>query len=56
VGSMHSKSLFFHCQTAANCVLIKTQPQRKQTASSIPPLMYNYIFIILQPHLILFLN
>jgi hypothetical protein len=34
VGPMNSKSLFFHYQTAANYVLIKTQPQlRKQTAS-----------------------
>jgi hypothetical protein len=27
VGSINSNSLFFHYQTAANCVLIKTQPQ-----------------------------
>ena len=34
VEPMNSKSLFFHYQTAANCVLIKTQPQpRSQTIS-----------------------
>ena len=38
VGPMYSKVCIFFYQTAANCVLIKTQPQpRSQTSSSSPP-------------------